>query len=468
MGQPGGSRGPTLAVLLVVAGAGLSLLRQSGAGALNTVYAEDGSVFLASAFSQSTVDSLTTPYAGYLHTAPRILAELISVFPLQSAASLTAIAAALTTGVLALLVYTASGDHLSSPVARLLVASVVVLVPVGQEELPNSIANLHWPALFALFWLLLWQPSSRALRAVAITAVALIALSDILVLVFVPLAAWIWWRRRSPQPIALAAGLALQAMFVLFGSSERALNPEPVMWAPWWVIRAVPTGLLGQRFFGADVSARWLAFAAMAWLLLAAAVIYALRPVLRAAASPSSAAAGAGSARRTVLGIGFTPPRDWRFAAVLGAHCLAVYALPVMLSGQATPRYAAAPAMFLVAALAVLLLPGPADVEPLGWLGGADPDREPAATDQDRKATWTDVAQWARGLPVAGVALVALCAIVWAVNFRVPNERANGPMWNDELRQARSGCAVGNQAQVDLAPVGWTMSVPCAEVAAWE
>jgi hypothetical protein len=44
----------------------------------------------------------------------------------------------------------------------------VVLVPVGQDELPNSIANLPLAMLYALFWVLIagclqrsvWRPCS--------------------------------------------------------------------------------------------------------------------------------------------------------------------------------------------------------------------------------------------------------------------------------------------------------------------
>ncbi|HET6346724.1 MAG TPA: glucosyltransferase, partial [Myxococcota bacterium] len=140
--------------------AALSLLRQVGAGALDTVYAEDGTVFLADAYRESTWDAVATPYAGYLHVVPRILAEIVSILPVSAAATGLAVSAALVTGLLALLVYHASGTSLTSPWARALAAAVVVLVPVGQEEIPNSIANLHWPMLYALFWVLLWEPAA--------------------------------------------------------------------------------------------------------------------------------------------------------------------------------------------------------------------------------------------------------------------------------------------------------------------
>jgi hypothetical protein len=397
----------------VVAAAGLSLARQSGAGALNTIYAEDGSVFLGSSYSDSAFDSLTTPYAGYLHLVPRVLSELVSLLPVSWAAAGLSLAAGVVTGLLAVLVFACTRDYLA-PWGRFLAAAVVVLVPVGQDELPNSIANLHWPMLYALFWVLI---ARRLDTALGVTAVLLISLSDLLVLVYAPLALLLWWRRRSTYSlavgVALAIGLVAQAAAVLFGPAGRELHPEPVKWAPWYILRAVPEAVWGQRWFGASVDARWLVLAALAWVALLGAALYAVRT------------------RRT----------EWRLAALAAVASVAVYALPVALSGQATPRYAAAPAMLLVtAACALFLAPTTgtqAPVESDGWV----PDTRIAI------ATW------------AGVALVAFCAAVWVLNLRVPNERANGPRWSDEL--AKACAAPAAEAEVPITPAGWEVRVPC-------
>ncbi len=330
MGQPGGTRRPALALLAVVAAAGVSLLRQTGAGALDTVYAEDGAVFLAASYNSPEAGNFFSPYAGYLHLGPRLITALVSLFPVAWAAWALAVSAAVVTGLLSVLVFFASSRLASLP-ARLLVSVVVVFVPVGQDELPNSIANLHWPALYALFWVLVWKPRSRWASVVAAGSVLLIAMSDLLVLAFVPLALWLWWRRRNGQSLsvllALGTGLFAQALTVLLGPGGRELNPEPVKWAPWWAIRAVPTSTLGQRWFPSDVDVRWLALAAVAWILVGLFVFFTFKRTLT---------------------------DRWQLALLAGAHCVAVYALPVMLSGQATPRYAAAPAMLLVTALVAL------------------------------------------------------------------------------------------------------------------
>lgn len=405
MGLPGGARRALITVPLMVVGAAtLSLARQVGAGALDTVYAEDGTVFLADAYGESTLDAIASPYAGYLHGVPRLLAEIVSLLPVSAAAAGLAISAAIVTGLLTLLVYVASGGVLRSPWARALASAVVVLVPVAQEEIPNSIANLHWPMLYALFWVLLWRPVKA--RWVKPAVVLLIVLSDILTVVFLPLAVWRWWRSQPRDHFTLAAfgvGLATQAAAVVFGPGGREVDPEPVMWAPWWAIRAVPTGLLGERWFGTGgVDTRWLILAAVAWVILAAFVLLSWKS--------------------------WKSGEAWRGLVLLAAvHAVAVYALPVALSGQATSRYVAASAMLLIAALAVLLFEG-----------------KPKPT-------------------VVGVAFVVLCAAVWVSNLRVPNSRSEGPMWSEQIQT--QACDGDGRTSVAVSPrdKGWTMAVPCGD-----
>ncbi len=68
--------GAALAAAAVVLGTVVGVWRVPGAGALDTVWAEDGSVFLTGAANQGLLDSITTSYAGYYHLLPRALAKL--------------------------------------------------------------------------------------------------------------------------------------------------------------------------------------------------------------------------------------------------------------------------------------------------------------------------------------------------------------------------------------------------------
>jgi hypothetical protein len=102
---------------------------------------------------------------------------------------------------------------------------------------------------------------------------------------------------------------------------------------------------------------------------------------------------------------------------VAALHSAALYALPVVLSGYATPRYAVPAAMLLVTTLVALLRPGGT-----GW----------------------------RRAPI--YALTALLVAVWAVDLRVDNARAHGPTWRQELPAARQSCVDGGTAALTIPP----------------
>jgi hypothetical protein len=407
--RPVTGRAVLAAVAAVVAAVAVGLLRQPGPGALDTVWAEDGSVFLAQAVGEGPWTALSSSYAGYLHAVPRVLAAIAAVFPPEAAAAVLAGLAALCTALLALLVFVASAAHLPSVLSRLLVSAVVVVVPVAQDEVLNSIANLHWYGLYALFWVFLWSPRGRAGQVVAVAVVLLVATSDILVLVYVPLALFRAVRRDRDRlgkvlAGALAFGLAAQLAGLLAGTSQRDLAPDPVHAVVGFLLRAVPAPLVGQRWLGGDVDARWVLLAGFAWLVAGAALVAGLRRVTRPL---------------------------WLLAAVAALHSAALYLLPVLLSGVAAPRYAVAPAMLVVVALVALL--------------------QPAGS---------------RPLPL--YALAGLLAVVAVVNLRIDNPRADGPSWSGELERARAACATdGPRVAVPIAPrvnPPWTVAIRCEDI----
>ncbi|PRY32028.1 hypothetical protein CLV70_102239 [Pseudosporangium ferrugineum] len=414
-------RAVALAVLAVAVAAAVGLLRQPGAGALDTVWAEDGSVFLADALREGPFAALLNSYAGYFHAVPRLLAALASALPLSAASAVLAVSAALCTGLLALLVYVASAAHLRSRLSRVLVSAGLVVVPVAQDEVLNSVANFHWYGLYALFWVLLWSPRGRAGRVVAVATVLLVATSDILVAAFVPLALFRAVRRAGDGRRdrlglalagALAAGLAVQAAGLLGGSSSRALAPDPVPAATGYLLRAVPAPLVGQRWLGQGVDASWLLLAGLAWLVVLGVLAAALR--------------------------GRTRPA-WVLAGTAALHSAVLYALPVTLSGVAAPRYTVAPAMLVVTALVALAQPAP-----------------PGET----------VARRAQVAPLH--LLAGLLAVVALVNLRVDNPRAYGPRWSAEVDRAGVACATdGTGTELVIAPLrvpAWTVPVRCPDL----
>jgi hypothetical protein len=404
--------GGLLAATAVLAGTAVCLARQPGAGALDTVWAEDGAVFLADAVSKPAAGALATSYAGYFHLGPRLLAEVAAMAPAGAAAAVLAVGAALVTAAVAVLVYLASAAHLPSRTARVVAAAIVVVVPLAQQDVPNSIANLHWPALYALFWVLLWTPAGWPGRAAGVLTTVLVTTSDILVIGLLPLAVVRFAVRRDRYSAALAAvfsaGVTLQLLGLATGASDRETDLNPVRAVVGYLLRAVPAGLIGSRWLGPDhTSVRWLALAAVAWLLVALAVLAAARGLTRPA---------------------------WTLAGLAAVHSVGLYLLPVLLSGVATERYAVAPAMLLVVALLAVLAPGSG--RPAGGPAG-----------------------WPR------LALVGLLVVVCAVNLRVPNLRADGPTWSGELDRAGQVCTITPVESVRLrlppADPPWYAELPC-------
>jgi hypothetical protein len=216
---------PALVVVgyVLVAAAGFSVdLWWSGAGITSRVWAEDGAVFLSSAYRTPYFVALVTPYAGYLQAAPRSLATVTTAFPLCDAAwVLAASAAAVRVGV-SLFVFRASRGHLRSTWVRAMLAAAVVLLPVGGLEVLDNIANLHWFLTFAAFWAVLWRPSRWWDCTIAAAIVVMAVGSDPLTALLVPLVALraISMRRWRDQIVTVCFALAgtFQAWAVLRGT----------------------------------------------------------------------------------------------------------------------------------------------------------------------------------------------------------------------------------------------------------
>jgi hypothetical protein len=105
----------------------ISVLRY-GINAVDTIWAEDGAVFLTDAANLSFADTVLTPYAGYRHVLPRLAAGFVLLFPVAWLAMAVSVTAAAVNAGLGLVVYHASGA-LRTPILRAAVAAVAVVVP---------------------------------------------------------------------------------------------------------------------------------------------------------------------------------------------------------------------------------------------------------------------------------------------------------------------------------------------------
>ncbi len=214
-----------LAVSVVVVAGVTPVLRQVGASALETIWAEDGRVFLQSALSQGPLAAFSGTYAGYLHVVPRVAAEAAALLPLGLASEVITLAANGIAALCAFAVFVATRPHLRSPVLRALLAVSLVLLPTAGVEVLNNLANVQWYLLTASFWLLLWRPHSRVGNLGASLLLVATALSAPLSVLLVPLALarlTVAPRGRTALPVWLFAG----AVAVQFAAASSSLT-EP-------------------------------------------------------------------------------------------------------------------------------------------------------------------------------------------------------------------------------------------------
>jgi hypothetical protein len=165
----------------------LYLARQRGVPVRNSLWAEDGRVFLSDAI-RDFPGTLLDQNGGYIHVVPRLVGGVVAALPVADAAAGMAVVASVVIALIGGFVYVASAEVLRSKSTRLALAASVVLVPIPGSELLANATNLHFFMLFACFWALVWQSDTRfALSSRAIVALTT-ALSDPLSGLFLPLA----------------------------------------------------------------------------------------------------------------------------------------------------------------------------------------------------------------------------------------------------------------------------------------
>lgn len=405
-GRPATAGSITATAFATVGGAGLLLLRQTGTGALDTIYAEDGFIFLRDAVD-APVAAVVDPYAGYLHALPRLVAAGVAGLPPTLAAAGSAVAAALIVAALAQVLRVAMAPHLRSSLLAWMMAAAVILLPVGQEEVFNALANIHWFLAVPVFWVLLWRPPSRAGTVAAAAFVGLSALSDPFVLLVAPVAlvrlAVLPGVRDRLIPAALLVGSAGQAIAMLLAGPDRTLAGSTSLAR---VGGQFATHVLGAGVLG-DASRSRLPDAVMGLAGLGAVTLLTAIWVLHRDR--------------------FSRPDDLLIALV-ATGAVAFFAAPVLLSGEAPPRYSVAPVLMLYG-VAVLVV---------------DRTRERAPGDL---------------LSVVFLGIV----VIAAVNYPLVNTRAGGPSWGRSVESARVACTgrpPPPSADLAMVPSG-TFPLPC-------
>jgi hypothetical protein len=442
--RPISRRDVWLGIAVVVVAAAVSLLRVTGTGALQSIWQEDGNDLLTAAYYRTGAKTIFDPMNGYYLLGSRWFGVLAAFFPVSWAAAVLSISSALVLGLMVLLVYIASGAHLSSKLARFLVTVPLLIAPVAENNHNEVYARpvcLHLFALYMVFWVLLWVPEKRISKIVAVAAIGLTAGSTILTIVFIPLALLRVVVKRDRTGMAMLGVLvffAIANLMLMRNGSVAArggvMYPSASVALLDYVVWALPTSMFGYSAtsglgafhfptaWGTDL---WsilkphLALIVLSWLMVFSIV-------------------GLAATRR------FTRPA-WLLAAAAFTNSVAMLCMMVMAQGNEL-RYLLPVEMLLFAALVALLLP---------------------------IANGRSFARANAPLIVFAVFLTVIAAI----NFRWDDTyRGHAPRWTDQVAKAAVVCKTRPEVRevlVRSAPEPWgsVIHVPChrlTEVRPWD
>jgi hypothetical protein len=264
------AEGALLVAALLTLAIVAQLLRPGTTASLNSIWAEDGLVFLQPVLTEPFGGTIFTPYAEYLVVVPRLIAEFAMLAPLRLVPAAISVLSAAAVALGGLAVWHASAGHIASPVLRGALAALAVLVPVAGLEAVDSASYVSWYMLFASFWLLLWRPLT--MRGALLGGVFLLAtaLSNPGVWLFLPLAALRALAIRDRRDATLLGGYAIGAMIqipVVATHDDQAANPTWTsdIWTAY-LQRVVDGGLFGEELGG-------LAWESFGWAFLTALLV---------------------------------------------------------------------------------------------------------------------------------------------------------------------------------------------------
>jgi len=449
LGRGGGALG-VLAVIIVCA---LVAWLRLPPVARDTLWAEDGRVFVQQRVADGPFSTWFVPYDGYLHLVPRLLADAAwSWSPVDHLATVVTALACLVAGLVAAGVWVCSRGLVASRVVRLALAAVTVLVPLAPLEVSGNLANVHWYLLWLTPFLLLHRARSTTSTVVASLGALLIGLTEIQAVVLVPfvVAAFVV-RPRSAHPrrdlapvVVLVAALVVQLLVAAL--TARADAPGPASTIPQVVLGYLTSVVLGTwvpsavRLGGLLDRGGWaVALIATAPFVLAAVVV--VRAVRHSVPGTARLVGRVAPAHDPVA------VDRLALAAVAGLASVAVWSVDVVVNhGPDTrfwfddpgrvaelglTRYAVVPSLFL---LVVLL----------------------CAVD----AAWRSPSRRSRAAAVLGLVLVVALVAVWFDGSG--SSRGAGPGWQGSLDRAEEACDDGAAvADVAGAPVGWGVLLPC-------
>jgi hypothetical protein len=412
---------------LLAIGVVLQLLRIGWSVSLDSLWAEDGPIFLQASLFQGFADAVFTPYAGYLVVVPRLIGEGANLLPLQDAAAAISVLSAIVVALCGLAVWFAAAGHIRNPYLRGTLVALTVLAPVASLESIDSAAYVAWYMLFATFWLLLWRPRTTWGAALGALFVLATALSSPGVWFFLPVAVLRALAVRDRRDLAIVGAYFLGGAIqipVLAANQGDTVEPSwsSEIWAAY-VQRILDGAAFGQELGGV----LWAYLGAPFLVLLCLAALGALVALLRrsgpagrwlaAVAIPTSLLLFVVSVYQRAVG----DQMGWGAGTFNGAG----------------GRYTIVPALLLVSAALALIEDSP----------------------------------WRRrlrgGLSLAGAMAAAAMLVSLIGSFDQRDEATRGtPRWGTALRDATAACTDEKlyEVSVPTSPPSFGMQVPCARL----
>jgi hypothetical protein len=419
--------GTVVVVAFLVLATALSVLRLGSEG-YQTVWAEDGPVYLQSALAHGFWHALSEPYAGYLVMGPRLIGWFATLWPIGDAAAVIAVVAALFAALSGLAVWFASAGHVRDPWLRgSLVIATALAATAGQETL-NSAAYAPWFMLFATFWLLFLKPKTWWGAGLAAAFVLLTGLSTPGVWFFLPVAALrIFTLGRDRKSALVLAGWAVGGLVqipVILSQEQGSSLWSRHIWTAL-VQRVIDGGIFGQRLGGGLWDIGGWSFLVLLCIVLVLGLYFGLR-------------------RGPVSSIWFVvlalPTSFLMFILSVYQRTVGpnIYWSPGV-SGGTSSRYVLVPALIFLSAFVVTL---------------------DAAL---RRRPGRSVAEARRWIVAAAVGLVLLAVVV---SFDMSSGARERPYWHEALTGAANKCVAKGEegAGVPTDPAPFGVYVHCSEI----
>lgn len=177
-------------------------------------WAEDGQLFYQQAHELGFFHPFLIPYAGYLHTLPRLTAGLSLLLPLSVAPLLFSLVALLTQSLPAIYLSSSRAEKIGPLSVRILLAFFYVGVP-NVARIHGNMANAQWHLAVLCFLILLASPPKSVWAAIFdVTALSIGAVTGPFAIMLLPVAVVVARKHRDVWTMSRAGILCVGVLII--------------------------------------------------------------------------------------------------------------------------------------------------------------------------------------------------------------------------------------------------------------